>query len=249
VQKTVGLLRCATAATIALNVMSGTSTLSYQSATATAQTDPTTSVRGRMVADQIEARGVRDQRVLDAMRRVARHLFVPLDSRPFAYEDRPLPIGHGQTISQPYIVGYMTEALQTAPDQRVLEIGTGSGYQAAVLSLLVREVYTIEIVPELADRARRTLAENGYDNVNVRTGNGYQGWPERAPFARIIVTAAPPDIPRALVDQLAAGGSMVVPVGTLFQEMTIIRKTERGVTEERTIPVRFVPMVGKPAGK
>ena len=179
------------------------------------------------------------------MSRVPRHLFVPLEVRPFAYEDRPLPIGQGQTISQPYIVAYMTEALQTAPDHTVLEIGTGSGYQAAVLAELAREVYTIEIIPELADCARRTLAEAGYRNVQVRTGNGYLGWPERAPFQRIIVTAAPPEIPAALVDQLAIGGTMVIPVGTTFQQMTIVTKTAQSITQERTLPVRFVPMVDR----
>ena len=202
--------------------------------------------RRRMISEQLEARGIRNRAVLDAMGRVPRHLFVPPGVQASAYEDRPLPIGLGQTISQPYVVAYMTEALQPSPDQTVLEIGTGSGYQAAVLSRLVREVYSIEIVPELADRARRTLTENGYGNVQVRTGNGYLGWPERAPFPRIIVTAAPPEIPRALVDQLAVGGIMVVPVGTLYQDMTIVTKTARGVTEQRTIPVRFVPMVEKP---
>ena len=201
--------------------------------------------RLRMVETQIRGRGVLSRVVLDAMSRVPRHLFVPLEVRPFAYEDRPLPIGQGQTISQPYIVAYMTEALQTAPDHTVLEIGTGSGYQAAVLAELVREVYTIEIIPELADRARRTLAQAGYRNVQVRTGNGYFGWPERAPFQRIIVTAAPPEIPAALVDQLTIGGTMVIPVGTTFQEITIVTKTARGVTQEKTLPVRFVPMVDR----
>ena len=201
--------------------------------------------RERMVVEQLEARGFDDPLVLAAVRRVPRHLFVPLGVRQSAYEDRPLPIGQGQTISQPYIVAYMTEALQTAPDHTVLEIGTGSGYQAAVLAELVREVYTIEIIPELADRARRTLAEARYRNVQVRTGNGYLGWPERAPFQRIIVTAAPPEIPAALVDQLAIGGTMVIPVGTTFQQITIVTKTARGVTQERTLPVRFVPMVDR----
>ena len=199
--------------------------------------------RRRMVERQIEARGVRDRAVLEAMLSVPRHLFVPPDARLHAYEDRPLPVGQGQTISQPYIVGYMTEALRTSPEHDVLEIGTGSGYQAAVLSRLVRRVYTIEIVPELADRARRTLQELGYRNVEVRTGNGYAGWPERAPFQRIIVTAAPPEIPSVLVDQLAVGGVMVVPVGRGFQEMTIVTRTDKGVAQRRTIPVRFVPMV------
>jgi protein-L-isoaspartate(D-aspartate) O-methyltransferase len=196
-----------------------------------------------MVESQIRARGIKDQAVLDAMLRVPRHLFVPADVRRRAYEDTPLPIGQGQTISQPYIVAYMTEALQLSNDHAVLEIGTGSGYQAAVLAELVREVYSIEIVPELAERARQTLAEAGYRNVTVRAGNGYLGWPDRAPFPRIIVTAAPEKVPQALVDQLAVGGRMVVPVGTGLQEMTIITKTAKGVTEQRTIPVRFVPMI------
>jgi len=209
----------------------------------TSATDPYVAARTRMVVEQIEARGIRAAAVLEAMRRVPRHLFVPPGLERAAYEDHPLDIGLGQTISQPFIVAYMTEALQTASDQAVLEIGTGSGYQAAVLSVLVREVYSIEIVPELAERARRTLAANGHTNVTVRTGNGYLGWPERAPFARIIVTAAPPEIPRALVDQLAIGGIMVVPVGTTVQQLTIVTKTKRGVAEQRTIPVRFVPMV------
>ena len=199
--------------------------------------------RKRMVNDQIVSRGVRDPRVLAALGRVPRHLFVPPDVQPRAYDDTPLPIGLGQTISQPYIVAYMTEALQVRAEDSVLEIGTGSGYQAAVLAELVRQVYSMEIVPELADRARGTLAGEGYQNVEVRTGDGYRGWPERAPFARIIVTAAPPEIPQALVDQLAVGGRMVLPVGTGSQEMVIVTRTTSGVTQERTIPVRFVPMV------
>jgi protein-L-isoaspartate(D-aspartate) O-methyltransferase len=206
-------------------------------------------MRERMIDTQIRARDVHDAAVLQAMRRVPRHVFVPDDVRPFAYDDRPLPIGRGQTISQPYIVAYMTQALQLAPAHKVLEIGTGSGYQAAVLAEIVSDVYSIEIVPELAETARRTLAEAGYRNVLVRTGNGYQGWPERAPFDRIIVTAAPPEIPQALVDQLAVGGVMVVPVGTEYQEMVVISKTPSGVTQQRTIEVRFVPMVTKPAPK
>lgn len=196
-----------------------------------------------MVDRQIRARGIQNASVLDAVARVPRHLFVPPDVRHQAYEDTPLPIGHGQTISQPYIVAYMTEALEASRDHRVLEIGTGSGYQAAVLAELVREVYSIEIVPDLAEGARRALAGAGYRNVDVRTGNGYVGWPERAPFDRIIVTAAPPEVPPALVDQLAVGGRMVVPVGTLLQEIVIVTKDARGVSETRTIPVRFVPMV------
>jgi protein-L-isoaspartate(D-aspartate) O-methyltransferase len=209
-----------------------------------AQIDARAAARTRMVEEQIKARGVKDEAVLAAMARVPRHLFVPEDVQPFAYEDRPLPIGRDQTISQPYIVAYMTEMLRASKADTVLEIGTGSGYQAAVLSGLVREVLSIEIVPELADRARRVLAENGYRNVQVRTGDGYRGWPERAPFERIIVTAAPPQIPGALIDQLAVGGRMVVPVGTALQEMVIVTKRADGtVSQERTIGVRFVPMV------
>jgi len=200
-------------------------------------------MRERMVDTQIRARDVQNAAVLEAMRRVPRHFFVPDAERPFAYDDRPLPIGRGQTISQPYIVAYMTEALQAEPSHKVLEIGTGSGYQAAVLAEIVKQVYSIEIVPTLADSARRSLAQAGYRNVEVRTGDGYLGWPEHAPFDRVIVTAAPPEIPQALVDQLAVGGVMVVPVGTAYQEIVIITKTDAGVTEKRTIEVRFVPMV------
>jgi protein-L-isoaspartate(D-aspartate) O-methyltransferase len=203
-------------------------------------------MRQQMVNAQIRARDVRNPAVLQAMARVPRHLFVPEPLRLHAYEDRPLPIGQGQTISQPYMVGYMTEVLQLEPAHKVLEIGTGSGYQSAVLAEIARQVYSIEIVPELADRARRALAETGYRNVDVRTGNGYLGWPERAPFDRIIVTAAPPDIPKPLVDQLAVGGIMVVPVGSGYQEIVIINKTAQGVTQKRTIEVRFVPMVKAP---
>ncbi len=211
-----------------------------------AQADNWQALRQQMVDTQIRAREVRSEAVLQAMARVPRHLFVPESQRPYAYEDRPLPIGRGQTISQPYIVGYMTDVLQLGPAHRVLEIGTGSGYQAAVLAEIATHVYSIEIVPELAEGARRALTEAGYRNVDVRTGNGYLGWPDRAPFDRIIVTAAPPTIPNALVDQLAVGGIMVVPVGTDYQEIVVITKTATGVTEKRTIPVRFVPMVTKP---
>ena len=211
-----------------------------------AQADNWQALRQQMVDTQIRAREVRSEAVLQAMARVPRHLFVPESQRPYAYEDRPLPIGRGQTISQPYIVGYMTDVLQLGPSHRVLEIGTGSGYQAAVLAEIATHVYSIEIVPELAEGARRALTESGYRNVDVRTGNGYLGWPDRAPFDRIIVTAAPPTIPKALVDQLAVGGIMVVPVGTDYQEIAIISRSESGTTETRTIGVRFVPMVTKP---
>ena len=210
--------------------------------------DASRALRVRMVEEQIEARGVKNPRVLDAMRRVPRHDFVPREVAHLAYRDSALPIGQGQTISQPYIVAYMTEALDIQPHHTVLEIGTGSGYQAAVLSLLAKEVYTIEIVPELAARAANTLGGLGYANVHVREGDGYAGWPERAPFARIMVTAAPERIPQPLLDQLAPGGIMVVPVGArdAMQWMTVVEKTSSGIVERRTIPVAFVPFTRKP---
>jgi protein-L-isoaspartate(D-aspartate) O-methyltransferase len=198
-----------------------------------------------MVTEQIEARGISNPRVLAALRKVPRHLFVPEAQRPSAYADTPLPIGHGQTISQPYIVAYMTEALAPAATDRVLEIGTGSGYQAAILAELVREVYTIEIVEPLGVQAKSTLDALGYRNVHARVGNGYLGWPEAAPFDKVIVTAAPDDMPQALVDQLAVGGTLIAPVGRGIQTLTVVRKTEAGVVSQETIQVRFVPMVGK----
>lgn len=201
--------------------------------------------RRRMVESQIQARGITHPGVLDAMRRVPRHRFLPEGLRASAYDDTPLPIGEGQTISQPYIVAYMTEALDPKRTDKVLEIGTGSGYQAAVLAELVGEVYTIEIVAPLAARAAAVLGELGYRNIHTRTGNGYLGWPEAAPFDKIIVTAAPDEVPQVLVDQLAAGGVMVVPVGRTYQMMTIITRTSAGVVRTETIPVRFVPMIGK----
>ena len=201
--------------------------------------------RERMLEDQIEARGVVNPRVLAAMRAVPRHRFVPERYRDYAYADHPLQIGHGQTISQPYIVALMTELLDPQPSDRVLEVGTGSGYQAAVLSVLVAKVHSIEIVPELADQARRDLAANGYENVDVVTGDGYRGLPEHAPFDGIIVTAAPEKIPQPLVDQLALGARMVIPVGLGVQELGVLERTERGVTRRSVLPVRFVPMTGK----
>jgi protein-L-isoaspartate(D-aspartate) O-methyltransferase len=181
------------------------------------------------------------------MSRVPRHLFVPGPQRDEAYEDHPLPIGHGQTISQPYIVAFMSEALRLEPTHRVLEIGTGSGYQAAVLAELAGEVYTIEIIGELAARADATLREAGYRNVTVKTGNGYLGWPEHAPYDRIMVTAAPQQVPPALVAQLKVGGLMAIPVGESgFQELRVLRRTDSGLETLATLPVRFVPMTGKP---
>jgi len=201
--------------------------------------------RERMVSGQIEARGVRDARVLAAMRRVPRHEFVPFAQRAYAYEDRPLPIGYGQTISQPYIVAVMSEALELDGSEKVLEIGTGSGYQAAVLADLAAEVYTIEIVEPLASRATSDLKRLGFEKLHVRAGDGYRGWPEAAPFDAIIVTAAPDHIPQPLVDQLAVGGRLVIPVGRMFQELMLITKDEQGVRHEDLLAVRFVPMVGE----
>ena len=202
--------------------------------------------RERMVREQLSGRDIKDPRVLDAMRRVPRHLFVPEPQRRQAYGDHPLPIGYAQTISQPYIVAFMTQALDVAPGHKVLEIGTGSGYQAAVLARLVRAVYTIEIVEPLAERSRATLSELGFSNVHVKAGNGYLGWPEEAPFDRIIVTAAPDEVPPALIAQLKIGGRMAIPVGVESQELRILRRTPDGIETIDTLPVRFVPMTGKP---
>jgi protein-L-isoaspartate(D-aspartate) O-methyltransferase len=201
--------------------------------------------RVRMVNEQLKARDIHDERVLSAMLSVPRHLFIPESVRGGAYGDFPVPIGYGQTISQPYIVAFMTQALNVEPDDRVLEIGTGSGYQAAVLSVLAKEVFTIEIVEPLAERARATLMDLGYRNVQVRAGNGYLGWPEHAPYDRIIVTAAPPEVPEALVQQLKIGGVMAIPVGVGDQELRIMRRLPTGMETVATLPVRFVPMVGK----
>jgi protein-L-isoaspartate(D-aspartate) O-methyltransferase len=195
-----------------------------------------------MVEDQIERRGITDPAVLAAMRAVPRHRFVPSDQADAAYDDRALPIGFGQTISQPYIVAFMTQALKLRPEHRVLEVGTGSGYQAAVLGQIVAEVQTIEIVPALAERARALLAELGYSNVHVRTGDAYAGLPELAPFDRIIVTAAPDHAPQPLIDQLAEGGRMIVPVGTSQQQLILIAKDAAGVQSEPLLDVIFVPL-------
>jgi protein-L-isoaspartate(D-aspartate) O-methyltransferase len=199
--------------------------------------------RAAMVTDQIAARGIADPQVLAAMRAVPRHRFVPAEQAIAAYQDRALPIGFGQTISQPYIVAYMTEALRLAPAHRVLEIGTGSGYQAAVLAQIVKEVHTIEIVPALADRARALLRELGYANVHVITGDGYAGLPDRAPFDRIIVTAAPDHVPQPLVDQLAVGGRMIIPVGGGWrQQLMVLTRSTEGIASQPTLDVLFVPL-------
>jgi protein-L-isoaspartate(D-aspartate) O-methyltransferase len=206
--------------------------------------DPVTLQRERMVADQIESRGVRNPDVLRAMRATPRHLFVPTDVRSMAYQDRPFPIGYGATISQPYIVALMTELQAPAKKHRVLEIGSGSGYQAAILGQLAAEVYSVEIVPELARSAARTLRELGYTNITVRQGDGYKGWPERAPFDGIMVTAAPPEIPQALVAQLSRGGRLVAPIGSMWnQELIVIEKKADGSIRRRSMgAVSFVPM-------
>jgi protein-L-isoaspartate(D-aspartate) O-methyltransferase len=201
--------------------------------------------RKNMVEYQIKARGLSDDRVLEAMSKVERHLFVPENLQNRAYEDEPLPIGHGQTISQPYIVAYMTEQIDLDESEKVLEIGTGSGYQAAILAEIAKEVYTIEIVPELAARAAEVLHELNYDNVSVRTGDGYLGWPEAAPFDAIIVTAAPAHIPQPLVDQLKIGGRMIIPVGEFNQDLVLLERTKKGIEQKKKIPVRFVPMTGE----
>lgn len=204
--------------------------------------------RAKMVEDQIRRRGVTDPRVLDAMRRVPRERFVPPEMAARAYDDSPLPIGQGQTISQPFIVAYMADALDISPEHKVLEIGTGSGYHAAVLGQLARVVYTIEIVPELARRATATLKSLDYANVHVREGDGFAGWPEQAPFDRILVTAAPEQIPEPLLDQLATGGRLVLPLGPQGQTqwLTVVEKTPQGVIERRTIAVQFVPFTRRP---
>ena len=209
-------------------------------------TDSYENQRKIMVEDQIKRRGVKDVGVLKAVQKVEREKFVPEKYRDLAYSDNPLPIGHQQTISQPYIVAYMTEHLQVSKSHNVLEIGTGSGYQAAILAEMAHHVFTIEIIPELAESAEKVLMELGYENITVRTGDGYKGWPEEAPFDRIMVTAAPNEIPEKLVEQLAPNGRMILPVGgSIFaQYLWLVQKDKEGiVTKEKILAVRFVPMV------
>ncbi|MGD8979803.1 MAG: protein-L-isoaspartate(D-aspartate) O-methyltransferase [candidate division WOR-3 bacterium] len=200
--------------------------------------------RRNMVTDQIQARGIKDERVIDAMLNVQRHKFVPNRYEKLAYIDRPLPIGEEQTISQPYIVALMTECLQLSETDRVFEVGTGSGYQAAILSLIVDQVYTVEIIEVLADSAAQRLARLGFDNVQVRHGDGYLGWPDAAPFDAIIITCAPPTLPQPLVEQLAEGGRLIVPLGDDYQILTLYRKVEGILKKEEIAPVLFVPMRG-----
>lgn len=196
-----------------------------------------------MVEEQIVARGVKDTKVLEVMAKVPRHVFVPENIRPYAYSDEPLQIGEGQTISQPYIVAYMTEALHLKKDMRVLEIGTGSGYQAAILADIVREVFTIERIEALSNRSREVLKELGYRNIQFKIGDGTYGWKEHAPYHAIIVTAAPKEIPTSLQEQLSLGGKLVIPVGETFQELMLIVRVKKGFKKKRLLPVRFVPLV------
>jgi len=200
--------------------------------------------RQRMVEQQLKPRGIKDERVLAAMTKVPREEFIPLDARADAYEDGPLPIGYDQTISQPYVVAFMTEQLRPKQNDRVLEIGSGSGYQAAILAELMAEVYTVEIVPALGKTAEATLKRLGYKNVHIKVGDGYKGWPEEAPFDAIIVTCAPEKVPQPLVDQLEEGGRMVIPVGERFaQQLHLFEKKNGQLKESVTLPVRFVPML------
>jgi protein-L-isoaspartate(D-aspartate) O-methyltransferase len=200
-------------------------------------------LRYQMVATQIEARGVTNQKVLNAMKKVPRHLFVPEDLQSSAYQDRPLPIGLGQTISQPYIVAYMTEAIRPKKTDVVLEIGTGSGYQAAVLGEIVKEVYTLEIIPELGLMARERLQILGYENIHAKVSDGYHGWSEHAPFDAIVVTAAAEEVPQPLIEQLADGGRMIIPVGAAFEVQNLVMVTKKNgeVKQKRLFAVRFVP--------
>lgn len=202
-------------------------------------------LRKEMIVRQIRARGVKDARILDAMTRVERHLFVPQGLEKAAYNDNPLTIGEGQTISQPYIVALMTELAEIRPDSKVLEVGTGSGYQTAVLCVLAKQVFSLEIIPSLGKAAEERLHALGYLNVKVRIGDGYQGWPEEAPFDAILVAAAPDHIPQPLVEQLKIGGRLVIPLGEFYQDLAVITRTENGMEQEKIIPVRFVPMTGK----
>ena len=202
--------------------------------------------RKRMVEEQITSRGIHEPRVLAAMRSVPRHCFVPPDDLAWAYADGPLPIGYGQTISQPYIVALMTELLEVKPDDRILEIGTGSGYQAAILAELTDEVHTVEVIPELSIRAEKTLVELGYANIYVHTGDGSPGWPESAPYNKILVAAAAPETPQSLLDQLAEGGQLIIPVGSRgVQQLEVWKRIGKKFTRRTNLAVCFVPLRGK----
>lgn len=216
---------------------------------ATAPAVPPSVTRERMVAEQIVRRGLGDAQVLAAMRKVPRDRFLPLDVKNLAYDDRAIPIGYGQTISQPYVVAFMTDALDLKPTDKVLEIGTGSGYQSAILAELVNQVFTIEIVEALGRQAAETLGELGYKNISTLIGDGYQGWQEAAPFDAIIVTCSPDAIPQPLIDQLADGGRMIIPVGPQGepQQLVLLRKTGDRIDQKKILPVVFVPMTGEAA--
>ncbi len=232
---------------IMMNPILATLMLISAIAGSTATSDDFAELRAQMVAEQLEARDITDEATLDAMGNVPRHDFIPEAHRGMAYSDQPIPIGHGQTISQPYIVAYMTQLLELEPGQRALEIGAGSGYQAAVLAEIIDEVYTIEIIEELAQFGEDNLRRNGYDNVQVKHADGYYGWEEHAPFDAIIVTAASADIPSPLVDQLKDDGVMVIPVGNPMQtqQLMLVRKDGDDITTEALMPVQFVPFERK----
>jgi protein-L-isoaspartate(D-aspartate) O-methyltransferase len=202
-----------------------------------------TEERESMVTTQIKSRGIKDTNVLEAMEKVPRHVFVPENMRKVAYNDEPLPIGNGQTISQPYIVAYMTEVLHLSIEEKVLEVGTGSGYQAAILAEIAKEVFTVEIIDGLSKNAQEVLQAEGYTNIHFRVGDGSYGWEENAPYDAIMVTAAPPEVPKALQDQLKIGGRMIVPVGDAFQELVLIVREKRRFKKKKLLPVRFVPLV------
>jgi len=209
------------------------------------QEDKFQKMRLEMVEKQIESRGVKDQRILEVFRKVPRHKFVARNLQKQAYTDEPLPIGEGQSISQPYIVAYMTEQLKLGGGERVLEIGTGSGYQAAILAELCDSVFTIEILPDLSEHTAQTLQSLGYSNIQFKVGDGYRGWLEKAPFDAIIVTAAPDHVPQPLIGQLKIGGRMIIPIGEYYQELYLFRQTDEGLQKEKKLPVRFVPMRGE----
>jgi len=209
----------------------------------TAPQDDFVTQRGNMVATQIRARGVSDEKVLAAMGKVPRHLFLPEELRPFAYGDEPLPIGEGQTISQPYIVAYMTEALELSGEEKVLEVGTGSGYQTAILAGIVRQVFTVELIGALSEKATALLQELGYSNIRFKVGDGNWGWEENAPFDAIMVTAGAPAVPKKLQEQLAPNGRMIIPVGAGFQELYLITRGGRDFRRKKLLPVRFVPLI------
>lgn len=198
-----------------------------------------------MVQNQIRARGVKDRKVLDVMRKIPRHEFVPGNMKSYAYQDEPLPIGEGQTISQPYIVAYMTEVLKLKGDEKVLEIGTGSGYQAAILAELVKEVFTVEVVSSLSIEAQKVLKKLGYKNIYFKIGDGSLGWEENAPYDAVMVTAAPDRVPKALQEQLEIPGRMVIPVGFTFQELVLVKREMKRFKKRKLLPVRFVPLISK----